>query len=150
MVAANRAVSLFSVAGTQQRWVSRITSLLRIPVASNDDLLCQKCKCRIVSLEKAAADPPAKQAFEGLFFYSPSKKSCFALFFIAYRLHISDDSAKDVGARKYCASPMHSNRTQLRFVPAAAQAFQQFSDTQVQYIQNSEHVLQTTHFLKSC
>ena len=59
LVASNRAASLFSVTGIQQQWASRIESLLGIPVSNRDGLssyICQKCKTRIVSLEKAAAD----------------------------------------------------------------------------------------------
>ena len=59
LVASNRAVSLFSATGIQQRWASRIESLLDVPVSSCDGVsgyICQKCKIRLVSLEKAAAD----------------------------------------------------------------------------------------------
>ena len=59
LVASNRAVSLFSVTGIQQQWAFRIESLLGVPVRNCDGVsgyICQKCKIRIVSLEKAAAD----------------------------------------------------------------------------------------------
>ena len=59
LVASNRAVSLFSVTGSQHQWPSRIENLLSVPVSDCDGLssyICQKCKVRIVSLEKAAAD----------------------------------------------------------------------------------------------
>ena len=52
-------MSLFSATGIQQRWASRIESLLDVPVSNRDGLsgyICQKCKIRLVSLEKAAAD----------------------------------------------------------------------------------------------
>ena len=59
LVASNGVVSLFSATGIQQRWASRIESLLDVPVSNCDGLsgyICQKCKIRLVSLEKAAAD----------------------------------------------------------------------------------------------
>ena len=59
LVPSKRAVSLFTTIGIQQKWSTRIESLLCVPVASNDGLsayFCEKCKSRIVSLEKAAAD----------------------------------------------------------------------------------------------
>ena len=59
LVPSKRAVSLFSTTGVQQQWSKRIESLLSVPVASSDRLsgyICEKCKLRIVSHEKAAAD----------------------------------------------------------------------------------------------
>ena len=59
LVASNRAVSLYSATGIQQQWASRIESLLDVPVSNHHGLsgyICQKCKIRLVSLEKAAAD----------------------------------------------------------------------------------------------
>ena len=59
LVASNRTVSLFSTIGLQQQWSLRIHNLLSVTVVSNDGLpsyICQKCKLRIVTLEKAAAD----------------------------------------------------------------------------------------------
>ena len=52
-------MSLFSGTSIQKQWASRIESLLCVPVSNCDgrsDYICQKCKVRIVSLEKAAAD----------------------------------------------------------------------------------------------
>ena len=59
VVAANRAVQLFSNAGLAKQWPSRITALLGIPVEKDDGispLICDACKTRVHSLEKAAAD----------------------------------------------------------------------------------------------
>ena len=59
LVPSKRAVSLFTTIGVQQQWSKRIESLLSVPVGSSDGLsgyICEKCKLRIVSHEKAAAD----------------------------------------------------------------------------------------------
>ena len=56
---ANKSASFFSTTGIQQRWASRVEDLLGVPVSNNDGLpvyMCYKCKYRLVSLEKAAAD----------------------------------------------------------------------------------------------
>ena len=59
LVPSKRAVSLFTTIGIQQQWRRRIENLLDVPVAIEDGLsgyICDKCKLRIVSNEKAAAD----------------------------------------------------------------------------------------------
>ena len=59
LVASKRAVSLFTATGLQHQWASRIQTLLSIPVSSTDGLpgyICDKCKVRVVALEKAAVD----------------------------------------------------------------------------------------------
>ena len=59
LVESKRAVSLFTTTGIQQQWASRIQTLLSIPVSTTDGLpgyICDKCKLRVVSLEKAAVD----------------------------------------------------------------------------------------------
>ena len=59
LVPSKRAVSLFTTIGVQEQWSKRIESLLNVPVAASDGLsgyICLKCKLRIVSHEKAAAD----------------------------------------------------------------------------------------------
>ncbi len=52
-------VPLFSPAGLQQQWVSRIKDHLDVTMICNDGLpgyMCRKCKRRFVALEKAAED----------------------------------------------------------------------------------------------
>ena len=59
VVATKRAVQLFSHAGLAKQWPSRITALLGILVEKDDGispLICDVCRNRILSLEKAAAD----------------------------------------------------------------------------------------------
>ena len=59
LVPSKRAVSLFTTTGIQQQWSRRIESLLCVPAESSDGLpgyICEKCKVRILSLEKAALD----------------------------------------------------------------------------------------------
>ena len=58
-MAANRAVSLFSSRAIQQRLPSRISALLSVPIDANDELpkhVCEKCRRRVETLERAAAD----------------------------------------------------------------------------------------------
>ena len=55
----HRTVSLFSKSGIRQKWASRICALLEVPVDIQDGLpehICDNCRNRVVSLEKAAAD----------------------------------------------------------------------------------------------
>ena len=53
-------MSLFSTSGVKQGWASRINILLEVPEPAPDDQfsahICEKCKLKISSLEKAAAD----------------------------------------------------------------------------------------------
>ena len=52
-------MSLFGADGSKHQWPSRIEDLLSVPISASDGLssyICQKCKVRIMSLEKAAAD----------------------------------------------------------------------------------------------
>lgn len=58
-VAAKHSVSLFSLAGEQQRLSGRIDELLDVRVTKDDGLpgyICRKCKSRLELLEKAAED----------------------------------------------------------------------------------------------
>lgn len=51
--------NLFSEKSLQQRWVSRITTLLDVPVHKDDNLpphVCSKCLTRVVALERASID----------------------------------------------------------------------------------------------
>ena len=59
VVPAKQSTSLFSPLGLQQKWASRIEDLLDVSAAHNDGLpghICDKCKRRMVLLEKAAVD----------------------------------------------------------------------------------------------
>ena len=59
VVPTNRSISLFSHRGVQQRLPTRIASLLDVTIARDDGLpqyICEKCKRRLESLEKAAED----------------------------------------------------------------------------------------------
>ena len=59
VVPTKRSTSLFSPLGLQQKWASRIEHLLDVSAANNDGLpayMCDKCKRRLVYLEKAAED----------------------------------------------------------------------------------------------
>ena len=59
-ISKQRAVALFSSSGFKQRWAPRISVLLEVPEPSPADLLpshiCEKCRTKVVSLEKAVAD----------------------------------------------------------------------------------------------
>ena len=58
-VTSKNSVSLFSIGGLQHKWPERIADLLGVQVVSEDGLpqhVCQKCKRRVETLERAATD----------------------------------------------------------------------------------------------
>ena len=52
-------MELFTPTALEQKWASRVTALLAVPVEKGDGLpscICRKCKARVEVLEKSAAD----------------------------------------------------------------------------------------------
>ena len=58
-VFAKHALAIFTPFAVQQKFTSRIDDLLHVEVLPNNGLhqrICEKCKCRLQTLEKAAED----------------------------------------------------------------------------------------------
>lgn len=56
VVAGNRAVHLFNATAIEKQWVPRIWKLLEVAVDDISPYMCQMCKTRLITLEKAVTD----------------------------------------------------------------------------------------------